>query len=138
MQVVTELKNIGIEEQIYVACVDELKGFSEAIHSIFPRTTVQLCIVHMIRNSVKYGSYKDLKEVTGDLKKIYTANTEEMAQFELKQFTAKWDNKYPVISNIWQRNWSGIVPFFSFPAEIRKVIYTTNAIENKCYRINQS
>ena len=80
----------------------------------------------MIRNSVKYVSYKDLKEVTADLKKIYTANTEEMAHFELKQFTAKWDNKYPVISDIWQRNWSGIIPFFAFPAEIRKVIYTTN------------
>ena len=129
MQVVTELKNRGVE-QIYVACVDGLKGFPEAINSIFSRTIVQLCIVHMIRNSVKYVSYKDLKEVTADLKKIYTANTEEMAHFELKQFSAKWDNKYPVISDIWQRNWSGIVPFFAFPAEIRKVIYTTNAIES--------
>ena len=129
MQVVTELKNRGVE-QIYVACVDGLKGFPEAISSIFPNAMVQLCIVHMIRNSVKYVSYKDLKTVTADLKKIYTANTEEMAHFELKQFAAKWDNKYPVISDIWQRNWSGIVPFFAFPAEIRKVIYTTNAIES--------
>lgn len=129
MQVVTELKNRGVE-QIYVACVDGLKGFPEAINSIFPRTTVQLCIVHMVRNSVKYVSYKDLKEVTTDLKKIYTAATSEMAHFELKQFGAKWDNKYPVISDIWQRNWTGIVPFFAFPAEIRKVIYTTNAIES--------
>ena len=129
MQVVTELKNRGVE-QIYVACVDGLKGFPEAIGSVFPKTIVQLCIVHMVRNSVKYVSYKDLKEVTADLKKIYTASTEEMAHFELKQFGAKWDNKYPVISDIWQRNWSGIVPFFAFPAEIRKVIYTTNAIES--------
>ncbi len=129
MSVVTELKNRGVE-QIYVACVDGLKGFPEAIGSIFPNTIVQLCIVHMVRNSVKYVSYKDLKEVTADLKRIYSSATEEMAHFELKQFAAKWDNKYPVISDIWQRNWSGIVPFFAFPTEIRKVIYTTNAIES--------
>lgn len=129
MSVITELKNRGVE-QIYVACVDGLKGFPEAIGSIFPNTIVQLCIVHMVRNSVKYVSYKDLKEVTTDLKKIYTAITEEMAHFELKQFGAKWDNKYPVISDIWQRNWSGVIPFFAFPTEIRKVIYTTNAIES--------
>jgi len=129
MQVVTELKNRGVE-QIYVACVDGLKGFPEAINSIYPKTIVQLCIVHMVRNSVKYVSYKDLKAVTADLKKIYTASTEEMAHFELKQFGANWDNKYPVICDIWQRNWSGITPFFAFPAEIRKVIYTTNAIES--------
>ena len=109
MQVVTELKNRGVE-QIYVACVDGLKGFPEAIGSVFPNTIVQLCIVHMVRNSVRYVSYKDLKEVTADLKKIYTATTEEMAHFELKQFGSKWDNKYPVISDIWQRNWSGIIP----------------------------
>lgn len=129
MAVVTELKNRGVE-QIYVACVDGLKGFPEAIGSIFPNAIVQLCIVHMVRNSVKYISYKDLKEVTADLKKIYTSATEEMAHFELKQFASKWDNKYPVISDIWQRNWSGIIPFFAFPNEIRKVIYTTNAIES--------
>lgn len=129
MQVVTELKNRGVQH-IYVACVDGLKGFPEAINSVFPRTTVQLCIVHMIRNSVKYVSYKDLKEVVTDLKKIYTANSEEVAHLELKSFSAKWDHKYPVISDIWQRNWSGIVPFFAFPAEIRKVIYTTNSIES--------
>ena len=129
MQVVTELKNRGVE-QIYVACVDGLKGFPEALGSVFPNTIVQLCIVHMVRNSVRYVSYKDLKEVTADLKKIYTATTEEMAHFELKQFGSKWDNKYPVISDIWQRNWSGIIPFFAFPTEIRKVIYTTNVIES--------
>jgi putative transposase len=129
MQVVTELKNRGVE-QIYVACVDGLKGFPEAIGSVFPNTIVQLCIVHIVRNSVRYVSYKDLKEVTADLKKIYTATTEEMAHFELKQFGSKWDNKYPVISDIWQRNWSGIIPFFAFPTEIRKVIYTTNVIES--------
>lgn len=129
MQVVTELKNRGVE-QIYVACVDGLKGFPEAISAVFPKTIIQLCIVHMVRNSVKYVSYKDLKAVTSDLKKIYTAKTEEIALFELKQFAAIWDSKYPVISDIWQRNWSGITSFFSFPPEIRKVIYTTNAIES--------
>ena len=129
MQVVTELKNRGVE-QIYVACVDGLKGFSEAINSIFPNTVVQLCIVHMIRNSMKYVSYKDLKAVTGDLKNIYKANNEEMASIELELFAEKWDSKYPVIADIWRRNWAGIVPFFAFPEEIRKAIYTTNIIES--------
>jgi len=129
MQVVTELKNRGIK-QIYVACVDGLKGFPEAINSIYPNTIVQLCIVHMVRNSVKYVSYKDLKAVTADLKRIYTANSEEIRYLELKSFAAKWDNKYPVISDIWQRNWNGIIPLFAFPDEIRRVIYTTNAIES--------
>lgn len=129
MQVVTELKNRGVN-QIYVACVDGLKGFPEAINTVFPNTMVQLCIVHMVRNSVKYVSYKDLKEVTSDLKKIYTSNTDEIAHLELKSFASKWDSKYPVISDIWQRNWSGIIPFFAFPKEIRKVIYTTNSIES--------
>lgn len=96
MQVVTELKNRGVE-QIYVACVDGLKGFREAINSIYPSTIVQLCIVHMIRNSVKYVSYKDLKEITSDLKQIYTANNETAASLALQDFAEKWDDKYPVI-----------------------------------------
>lgn len=129
MQVVTELKNRGIE-QIYVACIDGLKGFRDAINSIFPNTIVQLCIVHMVRNSVKYVSYKDLKEITADLKQIYTANNESMANLALEEFAKKWDSKYPVISDIWKRNWTGIVPFFAFPEEIRRVIYTTNTIES--------
>jgi len=128
MQVVTELKNRGVEK-IYVACVDGLKGFTEAINSVFPDTTVQLCIVHMVRNSVKYVSYKDLKEVTTDLKKIYGSTSEEEGARELEEFTKKWDCKYPVISDIWKRNWVGISPLFAFPEEIRKAIYTTNIIE---------
>jgi len=128
MQVVTELKNRGVGK-IYVACVDGLKGFTEVINSIFPDTVVQLCIVHMIRNSTKYVSYKDLKEVTTDLKKIYSATNEEEGSNELEKFTKKWDDKYPVISDIWRRNWSGISPLFAFPEEIRKAIYTTNIIE---------
>lgn len=129
MQIVSELKNRGVE-QIYVGCVDGLKGFSESINSIFPKTTVQLCMVHMVRNSVKYVSYKDLKEVTADLKKIYTSATEENAQLCLQEFAQKWENKYPVIAGIWRRNWAGVIPFFAFPKEIRKVIYTTNTIES--------
>lgn len=129
MQVVTELKNRGIG-QIYVACVDGLKGFPEAINSVFPKTIVQLCIVHMVRNSTKYVSYKDLKEVTTDLKKIYASINEVEGVRELQNFSKKWDNKYPVITDIWQRNWSGIAPLFSFPDGIRKAIYTTNVIES--------
>ena len=129
LQVVTELKNRGIE-QIYVACVDGLKGFPEAINSVFPETIVQLCIVHMVRNSVKYVSYKDLKTITADLKRIYNSVNEEIALLELESFAEKWDKKYPVISDIWKRNWSGVMPLFSFPPEIRKAIYTTNAIES--------
>lgn len=99
MQVVTELKNRGVQ-QIYVACVDGLKGFTDAINNVFPNTIVQLCIVHIIRNSCKYVSYKDLKAVTTDLKKIYTANNEDIAHLELQSFASKWDSKYPVISDI--------------------------------------
>lgn len=129
MQVVTELKNRGIE-QIYVACTDGLKGFPEAINSVFPKTIVQLCIVHMVRNSTKYVSYKDLKEVTADLKKIYSAINESDGIRELQNFSKKWNDKYPAISDMWERLWSGIAPFYSFPDGIRKVIYTTNAIES--------
>lgn len=129
MQVVTDLKNRGVES-LYVACVDGLKGFTESINSIFPATIVQLCLVHMVRNSIKYVSYKDLKTVTADLKRIYTSTSQEMAQLELQSFAAKWDNKYPVISDLWKRSWSGITPFFAFPPEIRKTIYTTNTIES--------
>ncbi len=129
MQVVTELKNRGVL-QIYVACIDGLTGFSEAINSVFPKTIVQLCIVHMVRNSTKYVSYKDLKEVSSDLKKIYSSYSEAEAVRELQNFSKKWDDKYPVIADIWQRNWTGVVPLFSFPDGIRKAIYTTNAIES--------
>lgn len=136
MQVITELKNRGIE-QIYVACTDGLKGFPEAINSVFPSTIVQLCIVHMVRNSTKYVSYKDLKEVSADLKKIYTAINESEGIRELQNFSKKWDNKYAAISDMWERLWSGIAPFYSFPDEIRKVIYTTNAIESSNRQIRK-
>lgn len=129
MQVVTELKTRGVQD-ILIACVDGLKGFEEAIHAVFPQTTVQLCIVHMIRNSLKFVPYKDQKEVAADLKTIYTATNEESAGKALEKFKNKWDNQYPIIGDIWTRNWAGIVPCLAFPDDIRKVIYTTNAIES--------
>jgi transposase-like protein len=127
--VLTELKNRGVKS-IYIACVDGLTGFPEAIKTVFPKTKVQLCIVHILRNSFKYVSYKDRKEVSSDLKRIYKSVTSEGAEKELDDFAHKWDKKYPSISGMWRRNWVNIVPFFDYPEEVRKVIYTTNAIES--------
>ncbi len=129
LNVITELKNRGVED-IFIACVDGLKGFPEAIEAIFPQTQVQLCIVHMIRNSVRYIHWKDRKELCADLKTIYTAATEDEAQTALESFGQKWDSKYPTISAMWLRHWQNIIPFFDYPADIRKAIYTTNAIES--------
>jgi putative transposase len=129
LQILTELKNRGVED-ILIACVDGLNGFTEAIESVYPKTETQLCIVHMIRNSLKYVSYKDRKELVGDLKCIYKATTEEVARDALAQFREKWDERYPLIGELWERNWSGIIPFLAYPQEIRKAIYTTNAIES--------
>jgi putative transposase len=128
LAVITDLKNRGIEE-IYIACVDGLKGFPDAINSVFPKTTVQLCIVHMIRNSLNFVPWKDRKIVAQDLKKIYTANNEQAAGIALQEFKDIWSDKYPTIYDIWKRNWQGIIPFLAFPDYIRKAIYTTNAIE---------
>jgi transposase-like protein len=127
--VITELKNRGIKD-IFIACVDGLKGFPEAIESVFPNTQIQLCIVHMIRNSVKYVNWKDRKPVCEDLKTIYTSATEQQAQCALDAFGKKWDAKYPTISQMWRNHWEHVIPFFDYPADIRKVIYTTNAIES--------
>ncbi len=129
LQVVTELKNRGVED-IFIACVDGLKGFPEAIETVFPRTQVQLCLVHMVRHSLKYVSWKQRKEVAADLKTIYQAATVEQAEMNLAEFEAKWDETHPSIGQSWRRNWERITPFFAYPAEIRKVIYTTNAIES--------
>ena len=129
LRVVTELNNRGLKD-IFIACVDGLTGFEEAINSVFPKTEVQLCIVHMIRNSLKYVSYKNRKQVAGDLKKIYQAATEEQARVELDNFSEIWDDKYPLISRSWNNHWEGIVTFFAYPDYIRKAIYTTNAIES--------
>ena len=127
--VITELKNRGVED-IFIACIDGLKGFPEAIESVFPQTQIQLCIVHMVRNSVKYVNWKDRKQLCADLKTIYTASTEDRASLALEEFGRKWDKKYPTISQLWRRHWEHIIPFFEYPADVRKVIYTTNAIES--------
>ena len=129
LQVVTELKNRGLQD-IFIACVDGLKGFPEAIEAVYPKTQVQLCIVHMVRNSLRYVSWKQRKEVAADLKQIYSSATAEQAEMELTAFEAKWDATHPTIGQTWRRNWGQVIPFFAYPADIRKVIYTTNAIES--------
>lgn len=129
LQVVTELKNRGVQD-IFIACVDGLKGFPEAIEAVYPHTNVQLCIVHMVRHSLNYVSWKLRKEVAADLRRIYTSATLDEAEHRLTEFEAKWDESYLPISQSWRRNWSRIIPFFDYPPEIRKVIYTTNAIES--------
>ena len=129
LQVVTELKNRGIQD-IFIACVDGLKGFPEAIETVFPKTDVQLCIVHMVRYSLNYVSWKMRKEVAADLRAIYAAATVEEAELQMDAFEEKWAEAYPPISQSWRRNWNRIIPFFDYPPEIRKVIYTTNAIES--------
>lgn len=128
LSVITELKNRGVED-IFIACIDGLSGFGEAINTIFPRAEVQRCIVHMVRNSLKYVPHKNKKSVAADLKDIYNSDTEELAQKNLQKFKDNWDNKYPKISDSWEKSWSEIIPFFAYPKDIRKVIYTTNAIE---------
>lgn len=129
LSVLTELKNRGLQD-ILIACVDGLKGFPEAIAAEYPETKVQLCIVHMVRNSLKYVSWKDYKAVTADLKGVYTSATERAAQAELERFAEKWDDKYPQISKSWTTHWPNLITLFEYPPEIRKVIYTTNAIES--------
>lgn len=129
MMVLTELKNRGVQD-IFIACVDGLKGFTEAIEGIFPNTEVQLCIVHMLRNSFKYVSWKDRKAVADALKPIYTAANAAAAEKELENFRKQWDKRFPTIGDMWQRNWAGITPFLAYPDYIRRAIYTTNAIES--------
>jgi len=129
LRVLTELNNRGMKD-IFIVCVDGLKGFEKAIHSVFPHTQVQLCIVHMIRNSLRYVSYKDRKKLAGDLKEIYQATNETEAKASLESFSKKWDKKYPLISRSWRKNWELVIPFLSYPDYIRKAIYTTNAIES--------
>jgi putative transposase len=129
LSVVTELRNRGVKD-IFIACVDGLTGFPEAIEAVFPQTQVQLCIVHKVRNSLSYVSYKDRKAVAADLKTIYAAATESQAEQALVDFAERWDKQYPTISKSWLNHWQRIIPFFAFPPDIRKAIYTTNAIES--------
>lgn len=129
LSVLTELSQRGVED-ILIACVDGLKGFPDAINTAYPQTHVQLCIVHMVRNSLKYVSWKDYKAVTADLKLIYRSSTEEEALLELERFAEKWDNQYPQIAKSWRTNWDNLNTLFNYPEAIRKAIYTTNAIES--------
>ncbi len=127
--VLNELKNRGVND-ILIACVDGLNGFSEAIKAIYPRTEIQRCIIHQIRNSSKYVSYKDLKQFNTDLRLVYTAVTEEAALAELDNFEKKWGEKYLIAIRSWRANWEELATFFKYPPEIRKIIYTTNAMES--------
>ncbi|HEN3334205.1 TPA: IS256 family transposase [Yersinia enterocolitica] len=129
LSVLTELKNRGLQD-ILIACVDGLKGFPDAINSVYPQTHIQLCIIHMVRNSLKYVSWKDYKAVTGGLKTVYQAPTEEAALMALDNFAVAWDDKYPQISKSWRAHWENLNTFFGYPPDIRKAIYTTNAIES--------
>jgi len=129
LQVLTELNNRGVSD-IFIACIDGLTGFPEAIATVFPQADVQLCIVHQVRSSLNYVSWKQRKAVAADLRPIYTATTVEAAEQRLADFAVKWDAAYPTISQAWRRNWDHLKPFFAYPADIRKVIYTTNAVES--------
>ena len=126
--VLNSLRNRGVDD-ILIACTDNLTGFSQAIEAVFPKTDIQNCIIHQLRNSSKYVSYKDIKALMTDLKKVYTAATEEAALDALDEFAAVWDSKYPKISKSWYENWPNLSTYFKFPQELRKLIYTTNAIE---------
>jgi transposase-like protein len=129
LNVLTELQNRGVED-ILIACVDGLKGFPDAINSVFPETHIQLCIVHMVRNSLKYVTWKDYKAVACDLKRVYRSSNEEEALLELTRFGEKWDDHYPQIAKSWSTHWENLNTLFIYPEDIRKAIYTTNAIES--------
>src|SRR5262249_283081 len=129
LAIATELHNRGVDD-ILIACVDGLKGFPEAIEAVFPKAQVQLCIVHLVRNSFKMVGSKQRKAVAQDLKAIYSAPTAEAAEQELNHFAEKWSQTHRGIEALWRRNWERVIPFFAFPAEVRKIIYTTNAVES--------
>lgn len=129
LSVLTELKNRGLQD-ILIACVDGLKGFPDAIAAEYPHARIQLCIVHMVRNALKYVSWKDYRAVTAGLKEVYQAPTEQAAQLALELFASQWDGQYPQISKSWNSHWPNVITLFDYPPEIRRVIYTTNAIES--------
>jgi len=128
LQVLTELNNRGVEDVLFF-CVDGLQGFCEAIEAVYPQATVQLCIVHLVRASLRYVGWKQRKQAAAALKRIYSAATEQAAQQELAAFEAAWDAAYPPISRIWRRDWERIRPLFAFPQQVRRILYTTNAVE---------
>jgi putative transposase len=129
LSVLTELKSRGVKD-VFIVCIDGLKGFPQAIEAIFPQAAVQLCIVHLMRTSLNYVNWKERKQVAAALKPIYRAATEQQAELEWQRFVAEWGHKYQAIVKLWQQQWMRLVPFFAFPAEIRKVVYTTNAVES--------
>ena len=137
MGILNELNNRGLED-VLIAAVDGLTGFPDAINAVFPKTEVQLCMVHMVRNSVKYVPYKDRKAVTADLKEIYLAPSGDAAASALERFSENWDQKYPAISRSWRSRWNEVIPFMKFSPEIRKAIYTTNAIESINYNLQRN
>jgi len=128
LSVLTELQNRGVED-ILIACVDGLKGFPEAIQSIFPRTRVQLCVIHQIRNSLRYIAHKDQREFMKDLRRVYQASTREVAEEELVQLEKKWAKRYPIVIRSWKSKWEHLSTYFEFAPQIRKLIYTTNSVE---------
>lgn len=128
LSIMNSLKNRGVEE-ILIACVDGLTGFSQAIDAVYPQAEIQQCIIHQIRNSTKYVSYKDLKKLMADLKLVYAAPDETVALEYLDEFAAKWDSKYPKISKSWKENWANLSTYFKYPEAVRRIIYTTNTIE---------
>jgi putative transposase len=129
LQILTELRNRGVQD-VLIACVDGLKGFPEAIQTVYPKTQVQLCLVHLVRNSLQFVNWKERKLVAADLRQIYRSVTAEEAEQHLAEFEQQWDNQYATIGKLWRRHWSGVEPLFAFPEEIRRVIYTTNAVES--------
>lgn len=129
LSILNGLKNRGVED-ILITCIDGLTGFPEAISAVYPKTEIQQCIIHQIRNSTKYVSYKDIKALMTDLKRVYAAVNEETALYELDEFAKKWDTKYPKISRSWQAHWSELSTYFKYPQSVRTLIYTTNSIEN--------
>lgn len=129
LRVFTELKNRGVDD-VFIACVDGLKGMPEAINAVFPETEIQLCVIHLIRNSFKYIPHKHSKEFVSDLKNIYRAETEILAEENLLVLQEKWAARYPLAVNPWADNWNNIRTFFKYPEEIRRIIYTTNAVES--------
>ena len=136
MNVLTDIRNRGVKD-ILIACMDGLTGFPEAVRAIYPDTRIQLCIVHMVRNSTKYVSYKDLKAVCADLKKIYSAPNEEEGLAALDDFGKAWNSRYPMIQRSWMNHWDDLNEFFNYPEEIRRAIYTTNAIESLNYTLRK-
>lgn len=129
LAVLTEVKNRGVRD-VLIFCVDGLKGFPQAIESVYPEARIQLCIVHLVRASLNYVSWKERKRVAADLKAIYRAATASQAEMELAEFTSRWGGKYQAIGKLWKENWERVIPFFDFPPDVRRVIYTTNTVES--------